>query len=92
MLQRSITNNIVLPIYRSSAPSQESGLHIVGRRVQVLVDAINDIRGMGVEHLVDLPQLVLVGDQSAGESTHNAAKKTQTDNWYRKIEPDGSSR
>jgi hypothetical protein len=62
-------------MYRSSAPSQESGLHIVGRRVQVLVDAINDIRGMGVEHLVDLPQLVLVGDQSAGESTQNAAKK-----------------
>ncbi|KFY47216.1 hypothetical protein V495_02053 [Pseudogymnoascus sp. VKM F-4514 (FW-929)] len=59
----------VLPVYRSSAPSQESGLHIVGRRVQVLVDAINDIRGMGVEHLVDLPQLVLVGDQSAGKSS-----------------------
>ncbi|OBT59785.1 hypothetical protein VE03_10532, partial [Pseudogymnoascus sp. 23342-1-I1] len=60
----------VLPqMQRSSAPSQESGLHIVGRRVQVLVDAINDIRGMGLDYLVDLPQLVLVGDQSAGKSS-----------------------
>lgn len=63
---------------RSKAPSQESGLHIVGRRVQVLVDAINDIRGMGVDYLVDLPQLVLVGDQSAGKF---AAKLLDYDNY-----------
>lgn len=52
--------------HQANEPSQETGLQIVGRRVQVLVDAINDIRGMGVDYLVDLPQLVLVGDQSAG--------------------------
>ncbi|ELR05350.1 hypothetical protein VC83_09288 [Pseudogymnoascus destructans] len=65
----SQTLPVLPPMQRSSAPSQESGLHIVGRRVQVLVDAINDIRGMGVDYLVDLPQLVLVGDQSAGKSS-----------------------
>ncbi|KFY74270.1 hypothetical protein V499_05692 [Pseudogymnoascus sp. VKM F-103] len=65
----SQTLPVLPPTQRSSAPSQESGLHIVGRRVQVLVDAINDIRGMGVDYLVDLPQLVLVGDQSAGKSS-----------------------
>ncbi len=54
---------------RSSAPSAETSLHIVGRRVQVLVDAIHDFRKFGVDHVVQLPELVLVGDQSAGKSS-----------------------
>jgi GTPase SAR1 family protein len=41
----------------------------VGHRVQVLVDAIQDLREFGVDHFVGLPELVLVGDQSAGKSS-----------------------
>jgi GTPase SAR1 family protein len=55
---------------RSQAPSApDSGLHIVGHRVQVLVDAITDFKKFGVQHVVQLPELVLVGDQSAGKSS-----------------------
>lgn len=41
----------------------------MGYRVQVLVDAIQDFREFGVDHVVQLPELVLVGDQSAGKSS-----------------------
>lgn len=47
----------------------ESGLHIVGRKANILVDAINELRGFGLDHVVPLPELVLVGDQSAGKSS-----------------------
>lgn len=50
------------------APSAD-GLTMVGRRVQVLMDAISDLRSFRVEHVVPLPNLVLVGDQSAGKSS-----------------------
>lgn len=77
---------------RLSAPSRHSGLHISGHRVQALVDAINDIRGIGVDYLVDLPQLVLVGDESAGGSTENGLSWTGTHSLLREVEFDGSSR
>jgi GTPase SAR1 family protein len=41
----------------------------VGRNVKVLVDAINQLRKFGLDHVVQLPELVLVGDQSAGKSS-----------------------
>lgn len=41
----------------------------MGHRVQVLVDAIQDFREFGIDHVVQLPELVLVGDQSAGKSS-----------------------
>jgi GTPase SAR1 family protein len=52
----------------SPAP-QASGMRIVGSRVKVLVDAINDFRKLGVDNVVTLPELVLIGDQSAGKSS-----------------------
>jgi GTPase SAR1 family protein len=54
---------------RRSMTATESGVHIVGKEVQVLVNAIEDFRAFGVEHVVQLPELVLVGDQSAGKSS-----------------------
>lgn len=55
---------------RSAAPStQESGVHLVGKETKALVDAINDLRKLGVDHVVQLPELVLVGDQSSGKSS-----------------------
>ncbi|CZR52308.1 related to interferon-induced GTP-binding protein Mx2 [Phialocephala subalpina] len=50
-----------------SPPSQ--GMEFVGRHVKVLVDAISDLRNFGLDHVVELPELVLVGDQSAGKSS-----------------------
>lgn len=45
------------------------GLELVGEKVKLLVDAISELRSFGLEHVVDLPELVLVGDQSAGKSS-----------------------
>jgi GTPase SAR1 family protein len=64
-----LTDILASQYLRSAAPSAETGLHIVGHRVQVLVDAIQDFREFGVDHVVQLPELVLVGDQSAGKSS-----------------------
>jgi GTP-binding protein EngB required for normal cell division len=64
-----LTETLGSQYWRSAAPSAETGLHIVGHRVQVLVDAIQDFREFGVDHVVQLPELVLVGDQSAGKSS-----------------------
>lgn len=44
-------------------------MEFVGRHVKVLVDAISDLRNFGLDHVVELPELVLVGDQSAGKSS-----------------------
>ncbi|KAI9743011.1 MAG: hypothetical protein M1818_003306 [Claussenomyces sp. TS43310] len=50
-------------------PPDSNGLKMVGHRVKILVDAIADFRDLGVNHVVDLPELVLCGDQSAGKSS-----------------------
>ncbi|KAE8453298.1 hypothetical protein EG329_011365 [Mollisiaceae sp. DMI_Dod_QoI] len=50
-------------------PPPSQGLEFVGRNVKVLVDAISDLQKYGLEHVVSLPELVLVGDQSAGKSS-----------------------
>jgi ABC-type arginine transport system ATPase subunit len=56
---------------RSSAPSvvEPGGLHTVGRGVKIFVDAIEQLREIGLNNVVQLPELVLVGDQSAGKSS-----------------------
>lgn len=53
----------------ATVASDDSGLHIVGRDVKVLVDAISELRQFGLDHVAPLPELVLVGDQSAGKSS-----------------------
>lgn len=45
------------------------GLEYLGRNVKLLVDAISDLQTFGLSHVVGLPELVLVGDQSAGKSS-----------------------
>lgn len=53
----------------SSVSALGSDNLIIGERVKLLVDAISDLREIGVDHLVTLPELILCGDQSAGKST-----------------------
>lgn len=48
---------------------QDQGLEFVGLKVKLLVDAINDLRQFGLDHVIQLPELVLVGDQSHGKSS-----------------------
>jgi GTPase SAR1 family protein len=47
-----------------------ASLQIVGQRVNLLVDAIEELRKLGLKEIdTELPELVLVGDQSAGKSS-----------------------
>ena len=58
MAAQSIANNI------------GNSLQIVGEKVKLLVDAIEDLRKLGLREIdTELPELVLVGDQSAGKSS-----------------------
>lgn len=41
----------------------------IGKVLNEYNDALGDIQLSGVSHVVDLPELVLVGDQSSGKST-----------------------
>lgn len=51
------------------APARPQGLEFVGSKVKLLVDGISELRKFGLQHVVALPELVLVGDQSAGKSS-----------------------
>jgi hypothetical protein len=53
----------------TTMPNQPQGLEFVGHKVKLYVDAISDLTKFGLEHVVDLPRVVLVGDQSAGKSS-----------------------
>jgi GTP-binding protein EngB required for normal cell division len=47
-----------------------ASLQIVGEQVNLLVDAIEQLRKLGLKEIdTELPELVLIGDQSAGKSS-----------------------
>ncbi|CZS92619.1 uncharacterized protein RAG0_03180 [Rhynchosporium agropyri] len=51
-------------------PRMESGLEVVGRNVKKLVETIEKLKRIGLKSIdAQLPELVLVGDQSAGKSS-----------------------
>ena len=48
----------------------DGGLHVLGRGVKSLVQAVQKLRDLGVENLgLPLPKIVVVGDQSTGKSS-----------------------
>ena len=55
---------------RTASETSDRGLEILGRGVKELVQAVQNLRHLGVEDLVlPLPKIVVVGDQSTGKSS-----------------------
>ena len=52
-----------------SGDLNKSGLEVLGRGVKELVQAVQSLRELGVENLLPLPKIVVVGGQSAGKSS-----------------------
>lgn len=54
----------------AAATSEQTGLEAVGKHVKRLIDMMEDLRRIGLKDIdTHLPELVLVGDQSAGKSS-----------------------
>ncbi|KAK5658095.1 hypothetical protein OQA88_2651 [Cercophora sp. LCS_1] len=59
----------------SSSQTQESfmgpnlALNGFGQKLKEINDALGELQLLGVQHVADLPELVLVGDQSSGKSS-----------------------
>src|ERR1700731_3955588 len=50
--------------------ASNSGLALVGRDTKKLIDAIDELRKIGLKSVdTKLPELVLIGDQNAGKSS-----------------------
>lgn len=57
-------------VSHTSLEGSDGGLEILGRGVKELVQAVQNLRHLGVEDLVlPLPKIVVVGDQSTGKSS-----------------------
>lgn len=58
------------PSIASRMPAPGASLELVGEKVSLLVNAIEELRKLGLKEIdTELPELVLVGDQSAGKSS-----------------------
>jgi len=58
------------PSIASRLPAPGASLELVGEKVSLLVNAIEELRKLGLKEIdTELPELVLVGDQSAGKSS-----------------------
>ena len=69
-----MSQNSAAAVSLSSPPAvsfgASQGLEALGRGVKELVQAIQDLRQLGVEDFViPLPKIVVVGDQSTGKSS-----------------------
>ncbi|KAJ5051665.1 uncharacterized protein L3040_001440 [Drepanopeziza brunnea f. sp. 'multigermtubi'] len=54
----------------AKSPPIMSGLEVIGKNVKTLVDTIEDLKRIGLKSIdAKLPELILVGDQSAGKSS-----------------------
>ncbi|KUI72187.1 Interferon-induced GTP-binding protein Mx2 [Cytospora mali] len=49
--------------------SDASALELLIQDQRELLDTVDDLRSMGVGRIVDLPQIIVVGDQSSGKSS-----------------------
>lgn len=61
--------NIGSPPTNAETFSFHDSFQVLGRDLKACVDTLGELQGLGVSHDVPLPDLVLVGDQSAGKSS-----------------------
>lgn len=52
-----------------SSSHTEDGITTLGSRYQHLVEAMNEFRQLNINHVMEITELILVGDQSAGKSS-----------------------
>ena len=45
------------------------GFTAIGDKINILNDALGELQSLGIQHVANLPEVVLVGDQSAGKSS-----------------------
>lgn len=51
------------------AARRPQGLEYLGRKVKFIINTLSELQTFGLSHVVNLPEIVLVGDQSAGKSS-----------------------
>ncbi|KAL7941380.1 P-loop containing nucleoside triphosphate hydrolase protein [Trichoderma barbatum] len=70
---RTVVANASLPAAGSPRNMEESFFHTsfqdIGKKLKACNDTLGELQQLGVSHDVQLPELVLVGDQSAGKSS-----------------------
>ncbi|KAG6010217.1 hypothetical protein E4U21_007694 [Claviceps maximensis] len=57
------------PVHNPSESFFNISFQDIGKRVKACNDTLGELQHLGVSHAVQLPELVLVGDQSAGKSS-----------------------
>lgn len=67
---RAMPTNVNIPNGNSQSDSFFDGsFRDIGAKLKACNDTLGELQQLGVEHIVSLPSLVLVGDQSAGKSS-----------------------
>ncbi|KAG9255558.1 P-loop containing nucleoside triphosphate hydrolase protein [Emericellopsis atlantica] len=61
--------NIGSPAIPEEVFGFQDSFHGIGRKIKAHNDTLGELQALGVSHDVPLPELVLVGDQSAGKSS-----------------------
>jgi len=61
------------PRLQHGAPHNASfvteGFTVIGDKINILNETLGDLQSLGIQHVANLPEVVLVGDQSAGKSS-----------------------
>ncbi|CAK7229060.1 hypothetical protein SCUCBS95973_007090 [Sporothrix curviconia] len=65
----SVQGRLDAPHAPPNASFVSHGFTAIGDKVKELNDTLGELQSLGIQHVTSLPELVLVGDQSAGKSS-----------------------
>ncbi|CAK7212755.1 hypothetical protein SEUCBS140593_001610 [Sporothrix eucalyptigena] len=65
----SVLGRIDAPLAHQNVSFVSHGFTAIGDKVKELNDTLGELQSLGIQHVASLPELVLVGDQSAGKSS-----------------------